>query len=105
VRHKELAALPFRPRAHWPLALVMPTSHPRLALVGPVADMIRETARELSRSGMWPSRGLHIGVGRAKPRLEGAWVSVPLAEMASPLSQWAFHMSCLQRHGSLSEGH
>lgn len=55
VRHKELAALPFRPRVHWPLALVMPTSHPRLALVGPVAHMIRETARELSQSGVWPS--------------------------------------------------
>jgi LysR family nitrogen assimilation transcriptional regulator len=55
VLHKELAALPFRPRVHWPLALVMPSSHPLLALVGPVADMIRKTARELSRSGMWPS--------------------------------------------------
>jgi LysR family transcriptional regulator, nitrogen assimilation regulatory protein len=55
VRHKGLAALPFRPRAHWPLALVMPTSHPRLALVGPVADMILETVRDLSRSGAWPS--------------------------------------------------
>jgi LysR family nitrogen assimilation transcriptional regulator len=55
VHHKELAALPFRPRVHWPLALVMPTSHPRLALVGPVASMIRETVRDLSRSGIWPS--------------------------------------------------
>lgn len=55
VRHKELAALPFRPRVHWPLALMMPTSHPRLALVGPVAQVIRETARDLSRSGAWPS--------------------------------------------------
>jgi LysR family nitrogen assimilation transcriptional regulator len=55
VRHKELAALPFRPRVHWPLALMMPNSHPRLALVGPVAAMIRETARQLSNSGAWPS--------------------------------------------------
>lgn len=50
-----LAALPFRPRVHWPLALVMPTSHPRSALVDPVADMIKETVQDLSRSGAWPT--------------------------------------------------
>lgn len=55
VRHKELTALPFRPRVHWPLALVMPASHPRAALVDSVAQMIRETTRDLSGSGIWPS--------------------------------------------------
>lgn len=55
VRHRELAALPFRPRVYWPLALVMPNNHPRLALVRPVADMIQETVGDLSRSGAWPS--------------------------------------------------
>jgi LysR family transcriptional regulator, nitrogen assimilation regulatory protein len=54
VRHKELAALPFRPRVHWPLGLMMPTNHPRLALIGPIAKVIRETVRDLSHSGAWP---------------------------------------------------
>lgn len=53
VRHRELEARPFRPRVHWPLALVMATSRPRLALVNEVSVLIREIARDLTQSGVW----------------------------------------------------
>jgi LysR family nitrogen assimilation transcriptional regulator len=59
VEHGELAAMPLRPRVHWPLALVVPTRHPRLDLIGPIAALTQATVRELSRSGAWPSDAKH----------------------------------------------
>jgi LysR family transcriptional regulator, nitrogen assimilation regulatory protein len=60
VAHNELEALPFRPRVHWPLALVMPSNHPRADVVETLASMIRKTVLELTRSGEWPGRHLDL---------------------------------------------
>jgi LysR family nitrogen assimilation transcriptional regulator len=60
VAHDELEALPFRPRVHWPLALVMPSNHPRADIVEALASMIRKTVRELTRSGEWPGHHLDL---------------------------------------------
>jgi LysR family nitrogen assimilation transcriptional regulator len=60
VAHDELEALPFRPRVHWPLALVMPSNHPRADIVEALTSMIRKTVRELTRSGEWPGRHLDL---------------------------------------------
>ncbi len=58
LRHGELRAWPFRPRAHWRLALVASTSAPRSEIVEALIATIRDVARELSASGAWPAQSL-----------------------------------------------
>ncbi|MBI3516523.1 MAG: LysR family transcriptional regulator [Proteobacteria bacterium] len=61
VRLGVLEARPFRPAAAWRLALVTPTGVARPDIIAPFADMVRATARALTRSGAWPGQCL---VGR-----------------------------------------
>jgi LysR family nitrogen assimilation transcriptional regulator len=58
VRLGELAALPFRPRAYWELALVTPATLARPDILQPFAALIRTVARDLTRSGAWPGQSL-----------------------------------------------
>jgi LysR family nitrogen assimilation transcriptional regulator len=53
VQHKELEARSFRPKMFWPLALVMAANPTRSALIGAIARLIQDSARDLSRSGAW----------------------------------------------------
>lgn len=53
VRHKELEARPFRPRLHWPLALVMASDASRSPLVSEMARLIQEVSSDLTQSGAW----------------------------------------------------
>lgn len=61
LRHGEVEAWPFRPRAHWRLALVtpanLPPSEPREAFV----RTVRAVARALVKSGAWPGQSLDRG--------------------------------------------
>jgi LysR family nitrogen assimilation transcriptional regulator len=50
----EIAALRFRPRAYWPLAIVRAVGAPRSEILQTFHDTIRSVARELTRSGEWP---------------------------------------------------
>jgi LysR family nitrogen assimilation transcriptional regulator len=50
---KELDAVPFRPRVHWPLALVMAVNASRSLVISEIARLIQDIASELSRSGQW----------------------------------------------------
>jgi LysR family transcriptional regulator, nitrogen assimilation regulatory protein len=58
VQHGDLQALPFRPQVSWPLALVRTAEADRPEIVGALARMIRETVRDLCRSGAWPGQHL-----------------------------------------------
>lgn len=53
----ELAGVPFRPRAHWTLALVAATAPAAPEIVEPVARLLREVVAEAARQG-WPARPL-----------------------------------------------
>ncbi len=50
----EVAALRFRPRAWWPLAIVRATGAPRSDILQVFHATIRTVTRELARSGTWP---------------------------------------------------
>lgn len=50
----ELAALPFRPAAHWQLSLIQASSGHASPVVMALAEMIRETARALFDRRVWP---------------------------------------------------
>lgn len=52
--HGTVAAVRFRPRAYWPLAIVRATGTPRSELLDRFYDTIREATQELVRSGAWP---------------------------------------------------
>jgi LysR family transcriptional regulator, nitrogen assimilation regulatory protein len=54
LRHGELQAWPFRPRAYWNLALVTMLDERRTEIARVLADMIRETVRHQVRSRAWP---------------------------------------------------
>lgn len=58
LRHGEVQALPFRPHAHWRLALVTPANLPRSDVVEAFVRTVRAVARELSQSGAWPSKSI-----------------------------------------------
>jgi LysR family nitrogen assimilation transcriptional regulator len=53
-RHGLVAAVPFRPRAYWPLAIVRATGTARSEILERFHATIREAARDLARSGAWP---------------------------------------------------
>lgn len=61
LRHGELQAIPFRPRAYWPLALVTYTNMPRSDIVDGFIRTIRTVTRELATSGAWRGRLLDQG--------------------------------------------
>lgn len=61
LRHGELQAIPFRPRAYWPLALVTYTNMPRSDIVDGFIHAIRTVTRELATSGAWSGRLLDQG--------------------------------------------
>jgi LysR family transcriptional regulator, nitrogen assimilation regulatory protein len=53
----EVAALRFRPRAYWPLAIVRTSGGAQRAqILEAFHQTIRSVARELTRSGVWPAR-------------------------------------------------
>ncbi len=52
----EVAALRFRPRAYWPLAIVRASATPRSDILEAFYQTICSVARELTRAGMWPGR-------------------------------------------------
>jgi LysR family nitrogen assimilation transcriptional regulator len=52
----ELQALPFRPAAHWQLSLLRAANGHASPVVAGLAEMIRETARDLQRDGTWPGQ-------------------------------------------------
>jgi LysR family nitrogen assimilation transcriptional regulator len=54
LRHRELQAWPFRPRAYWNLALVAAGDDRRTELVGVLATLIRKTVREQVLNRAWP---------------------------------------------------
>jgi LysR family nitrogen assimilation transcriptional regulator len=54
LRHGELQAWPFRPRAYWNLALVAVAEERRTEIATILAEMIRETVRQQVRSRAWP---------------------------------------------------
>ena len=58
LRLGELQAWPFRPRAHWGLALMQAPPERRSAPVEALAEMVRLTVRDLMRAGAWP--GAHL---------------------------------------------
>jgi LysR family nitrogen assimilation transcriptional regulator len=58
LRHGEVEAVPFRPRAHWPLALVAPAQGPRSEVVTGFIRTLRSVTRELAASGAWPGKSL-----------------------------------------------
>ncbi len=49
-----VAAVRFRPRAYWPLAIVRATGMAHSDILDRFHDTIREATRELSRAGTWP---------------------------------------------------
>jgi LysR family nitrogen assimilation transcriptional regulator len=61
LRHGELRAVPFRPRAYWPLALVTYANKPRSDVVEGFIRAIRTVTRELANSGAWSGRLLDQG--------------------------------------------
>jgi len=52
----EVAALHFRPRAWWPLAIVRASGSPRSEILEAFYQSICSVARELTRSGAWPGQ-------------------------------------------------
>jgi LysR family nitrogen assimilation transcriptional regulator len=52
----EVAALGFRPRAWWPLAIVRASTTPRSDILQAFHQTICDVARQLTRSGTWPAR-------------------------------------------------
>ena len=52
----EVAALPFRPHAWWPLAIVRANATPRSEILEAFYQTIGNVARELTRAGTWPAR-------------------------------------------------
>jgi LysR family nitrogen assimilation transcriptional regulator len=58
LRHGELAAIAFRPRMHWHLAMVRSAAAERSAAESAVARLVGETVRALTGSGEWPGVGL-----------------------------------------------
>lgn len=50
----DLRAWPFRPRAYWGLALMERPDERRSAPVAALAELVRQTARDLVRSNCWP---------------------------------------------------
>ena len=58
LRHGEVEAVPFRPRAYWPLALVAPAHGPRSEVVTAFIGTLRAVTRELVASGAWPGKSL-----------------------------------------------
>ena len=61
VAGKELEALPFRPRIHWPLALMTSSSAPKADLVATLVATIRTAVRDMARTGAWPGKWLDQG--------------------------------------------
>jgi LysR family nitrogen assimilation transcriptional regulator len=53
-QHATVAAVRFRPRAYWPLAIVRATGTARSDILDRFHATIREAARDLARSGAWP---------------------------------------------------
>ena len=57
-QHGTVAAVRFRPRAYWPLAIVRASGAPlgtsRSDMLDRFHETIREAARDLARSGVWP---------------------------------------------------
>ncbi|HLB98597.1 MAG TPA: hypothetical protein VJK90_13075, partial [Acetobacteraceae bacterium] len=53
-QHGTVAAVRFRPRAYWPLAIVRATGTARSEILDQIHATIREAARDLARSGAWP---------------------------------------------------
>jgi len=58
LRHGEVQAWPFRPRAHWRLALLTPVNVPRSDVIEAFIRTVRTVARELSQSGAWPTKSI-----------------------------------------------
>jgi LysR family nitrogen assimilation transcriptional regulator len=58
LRHGEVEAVPFRPRAHWSLALMAPAQKPRPEVVTGFIRTLRAVTRELVASGAWPGKSL-----------------------------------------------
>ncbi len=56
LRCGELEAVPFRPDAYWPLALVTCANAPRSAVVEAFIRTVRSVTRELAASGAWPGK-------------------------------------------------
>lgn len=54
LQHGEFIALPLKPRAYWPLALVRSTTEPRSELAEKAVEQVRAIADELTRNGKWP---------------------------------------------------
>ena len=54
LRLGDLCAWPFRPRAYWGLALMEVPDERRSAPVIALAELVRQTARDLVRSKSWP---------------------------------------------------
>jgi LysR family transcriptional regulator, nitrogen assimilation regulatory protein len=54
LRHNELQAWPFRPRAYWTLTLVAAADDRRTELVGAMAGLVRATVRSQVRNRIWP---------------------------------------------------
>jgi DNA-binding transcriptional LysR family regulator len=54
LRHGELQAWPFRPRAYWNLALVAATDERRTEIATALAGMIRETVGQQVHNHAWP---------------------------------------------------
>jgi LysR family transcriptional regulator, nitrogen assimilation regulatory protein len=59
VARKELEAIAFRPRIHWPLALMTMAGRPRSELVDQLIATIRSTVCDLTADGSWPGKRLN----------------------------------------------
>lgn len=54
VARGELAAVPFRPTAYWPLAMMLSTTRQRSPIVDLLIATIRQTVTDLVEAGDWP---------------------------------------------------
>jgi DNA-binding transcriptional LysR family regulator len=61
LRQRQVEAVPFRPRAYWPLALIAPANAPRSEVVAGFVRTLRAVTRELVASGTWPGKSLDRG--------------------------------------------
>ena len=66
LRSGDLRAWPFRPRAYWGLALMEVPDERRSAPVVALAELVRQTARDLVRSKAWPGASPYQPGGRTR---------------------------------------
>ncbi|WP_114947823.1 LysR family transcriptional regulator [Microvirga calopogonii] len=68
LRRGEVDAVPFRPRAYWPLALLTCETAPRTELTDALIETVRSTVADLAGSGAWPGQSSDSGAPSRQSR-------------------------------------